>query len=175
MDRVLCASLIMSFACSGGGDEKPPAPAPAPASDPPAATGAAVPVAKPDASGIVRITGDDEMKYNATRIEVPAGQKIRIELKHVGILPKTAMGHNLVVLKPGTDLKDFASKASGAMQQDYIPQGEAELASIVAYTRLLRGGESQTIEFDAPGPGSYPYLCTFPAHMAMMQGVLVVE
>ena len=37
-------------------------------------------------------------------------------------------------------------------------------------------GESDTVTFDAPAePGAYPYLCSFPGHFALMQGVLTVK
>ena len=55
----------------------------------------------------------------------------------------------------------------------YIPPDA--LDQIIAHTKLLGPGETDTIEFDAPGPGSYPFLCTFPGHVALMSGTLVVQ
>jgi azurin len=56
----------------------------------------------------------------------------------------------------------------------HIPPGKA--AMILAQTKLLGPGESETIDFKAPTqPGEYPFLCTFPGHFAMMKGKLVVK
>jgi azurin len=148
--------------------EQPAAPTPPPA--PPPAPAAVL--AKPDPDGVVRLTGNDQMRFNANRIEVPAGQKIKIELKNIGVLPKEAMGHDLVVLRAGTDPMAFGAKAMTAKATDYIPPDA--LDQIVAHTKLLGPGESETIEFEVPGPGSYPFLCTFPGHVALMSGTLVV-
>ena len=45
----------------------------------------------------------------------------------------------------------------------------------IAHTKMLGGGESDTIEFDAPAPGTYTFMCTFPGHYALMQGKFIVE
>jgi azurin len=140
-----------------------PAPAVAPSNEP----------AKPDESGVVHITGSDQMRYSSTRIEVKAGQKVKIELKNLGALPKDVMGHDMVVLKPGSDVTAFAAKAMMAKATDYIHADAGD--QMIAHTRLLGPGESQTIEFDVPGPGTYPFLCTFPGHVGLMNGQLVVE
>lgn len=172
-------SIALVSAC-GGGDKPAPAPEPAkPAAEPakpepapaPTPPPAADVTAKPDAEGVVRMTGDDQMKYNANRIEVE-GTKVKLELKHVGTMPKAAMGHNLVVLTPGTDPMTWAQGAAGAVKSDYIPDDKSK---IVAHTKLLGGGESDTIEFELPGPGEYPFLCSFPGHVGLMKGVLVAK
>jgi len=181
--RFLSIALFFSVTTAAGcGGDKPPAPtapaepAPKAAEPPPEAPEPAAPpaaaVAKPDAEGVVRMTGDDAMKYNATRIEVPAGSKVKIEFKHVGKMPKEAMGHNLVVLVAGADPMAFAQKAATAAATDYLPAGDDQ---VLANTKLLAGGEADTIEFDLPGPGEYPFLCTFPGHAGLMKGVLVVQ
>jgi len=47
---------------------------------------------------------------------------------------------------------------------------------LFAYTSLLMPANSETIHFDVPkNPGEYPYLCTFPGHWMVMNGVMVVE
>jgi azurin len=149
--------------------QQPSEPTPPPA--PPAA--APVQLAKPDPDGVVRLTANDQMRFSANRIEVPAGQKIKIELKNIGVLPKEAMGHDLVVLRAGTDPMAFGAKAMTAKATDYIPPDA--LDQIIAHTKLLGPAESETLEFEVPGPGSYPFLCTFPGHVALMTGTLVVQ
>jgi azurin len=43
--------------------------------------------------------------------------------------------------------------------------------SFVAHSRLLGPGESDTLKVTLEA-GDYPYLCTFPGHFAVMQGVI---
>jgi azurin len=144
--------------------EKTPAPAPAPAPAPVIAT--------PDGEGIVRLTGNDQMRFSATRIEVKAGEKVRIELKNAGTLPKEAMGHNLVVLKPGSDPIAFGAKAMAAKPTDYVP---ADATEVLGHTKVLGPGEQALLELEPLAPGSYPFLCSFPGHVGLMNGQLIVQ
>ena len=130
----------------------------------------------------IEITGNDQMQFNTKAIEVTAGEKVSLTFKHIGVLPKTAMGHNVVILKPvdaakpETAVPAFATKAMTAAKTEYIPEDEASKARIIAHTKLIGGGESDTITFTAPEEaGAYPYICTFPGHFALMQGVLTVK
>jgi azurin len=45
----------------------------------------------------------------------------------------------------------------------------------VAHTKLIGGGESDTINFTITEPGTYDYICSFPGHLALMKGKLIVE
>ena len=123
----------------------------------------------------IEITGNDQMQYDKKALEAVAGQEVTIKLKHIGKLPKAAMGHNVVILKPGTPLPAFAMKCAPAAATDYIPQDAESKAAIVAQTKMIGGGESTSVTFTAPEPGAYPYLCTFPGHFGLMQGVLTVK
>lgn len=128
---------------------------------------------KPAVSNVLVIEGNDQMQFNTNELRAEAGKPITLTLKHVGKIPKEAMGHNLVILQEGTDEAAFAAKAINAKDTDYIPASEK--ASIVAHTKLLGGGEEDTIEFTVDKKGTYNFLCTFPGHVAMMKGVLIVE
>jgi len=175
--RLVCVSaLMLLLACSGSEPAQPAAPpaAPAPAAAPtPPPPPAAPVVAIPDAEGIVRITGNDQMRYSATRIEVKAGEKIKIELHNAGTLPKEAMGHNLIVLKAGVEPSPFAAKALNAKATDYMPADAA--ADVIGGTKLLGPGEKALLELEPLAAGTYPFVCTFPGHVALMNGLLVVQ
>lgn len=121
----------------------------------------------------VTIEGNDMMQFDLKTIEVTAGQTVKLTLKHVGEMKKEAMGHNWVLLKEGVDKDAFAAAAINAADDDYIPADKTE--EIVAYTKTLGGGESDTIEFEAPAAGTYEYICSFPGHFAMMNGTFVVK
>ncbi|TPV96866.1 MAG: Azurin [Myxococcales bacterium FL481] len=127
----------------------------------------------PDAEGVIRLTGDDLMKFNANKISVKAGSKVKVELKHIGKMPKTAMGHNFVLLKSGSDVQAFGTKSATAAATDYIPPDLAD--QVIVSSKVVGGGESVTIEFDAPAAGTYKFLCSFPGHFGTMQGDFVVS
>jgi azurin len=132
--------------------------------------------AAPAADGVrtVEITASDAMKYSVTEIRVRVGEKFRLKLTNLGQMPKTAMGHNWVLLKPMDDAAVLAFAGSAAAKMpEYLPD---DRSAILAHTKILGGGESDTIEVTAPTqPGGYPYACTFPGHAALMKGKLVVS
>ena len=115
----------------------------------------------------------DAMQFDLKEIKVKAGQKVKLTLTHSGKLAKAAMGHNWVLLKKGVDVAAFGGKAAAARETDYIPKSEA--ANIIAHTKLVGGGESDTIEFTAPAKGKYTFICSFPGHYALMKGDFIVE
>ncbi len=122
----------------------------------------------------VVVKGDDTMKFDVTEIEVKAGEPTKIIFKNVGALPKVAMGHNLVILKPGSDVAKFGMGAASAAATEYIPEDEALKSMIVANTKVLGPGEEDTIEVTLEA-GEYPFLCSFPGHFAMMKGTITVK
>ncbi|RYD30961.1 MAG: Azurin [Verrucomicrobiaceae bacterium] len=123
----------------------------------------------------LELTGNDQMQFNAKTLEATAGEKVTLSFKHIGTLPVIAMGHNVVILKPGTSVPSFAAKCASAKDTGYLPQDPESKAAVVAATKLLGGGQSDSVEFTPTEPGAYPYICTFPGHFAIMQGVLTVK
>jgi azurin len=123
----------------------------------------------------IEITGNDQMQYSTKAFEVTEGQKVVLSFKHIGQLPAIAMGHNVVILQAGTAVPAFATKCAPAKDTEYIPQDEESKKEVVAHTKLLGGGESDEITFTAPAPGEYPFICSFPGHFAIMQGVMTVK
>jgi azurin len=121
----------------------------------------------------VEIEVGDGLKYSKERIEVPAGATVKLTIRHTGKLPKSAMGHNFVLLAQGTEKAAFANAAIGAADNGYIPPNMED--AVLAHTELVGGGESDTIEFEAPAKGEYDYICTFPGHYTQMQGKLIVN
>lgn len=138
----------------------------------PATTTAA---ASAPAGATFEFTANDTMKFNLTRIEVKAGEDVKITLTNIGSLPKAAMAHNWVLLKKGADAKAYTDAAITAQATDYLPAALAD--QVLAHTKLLGAKQSDEIMFKAPTePGEYVFFCTFPAHfMAGMQGVMVVK
>lgn len=120
----------------------------------------------------ITLSATDQMHYDKSEIKVHEGQVVVLTLNHVGTLPISSMGHNFVLLKQGTVLADFASKAMDAADNDYIP---ADSENVIAHTIVIGGGGSTSITFAAPAKGSYDYICSFPGHYAMMKGKFIVE
>jgi azurin len=81
------------------------------------------------------------------------------------------MGHNFVLLKKDVDVDDFAMLALDFKENEYIPKNN----DFIVHTRMLGGGESETINFTIEEPGIYTYVCTFPGHYQIMQGTLTIE
>lgn len=117
------------------------------------------------------LNSDDLMRFDKNMLLVQSGQKITLTLNHTGKMDKSIMGHNFVLLKKDVDVIAFAEKAVLAKNNEYIPEGD----EVIVYTKLLGGGESDTITFDAPEKGYYTFLCTFPGHWGLMKGKLVVK
>ena len=123
----------------------------------------------------IAISATDQMKFDTTDVTAKVGQKIIITLTNDGSLPKAAMAHNIVVLKPGTDAMAFVASASKRAADEYLPN-DAQAANMIVHTKLLGPGEEDTISFTPTVPGVYEYICTFPAHAAAgMRGKITVE
>ena len=120
----------------------------------------------------VKITGNDLMQFNVKIIRVKEGQKVTIALQHIGKMATNIMGHNVVILNQGTDISSFASEASAAKDTDYIPNNGKD---VIAHTKMIGGGETTSITFDAPAKGEYDFICSFPGHSGIMQGKFIVE
>lgn len=125
-------------------------------------------------NGVTEIVleSSDEMKFNKKKIVTKEGNQVKLTLKHVGKMGIEVMGHNFVLLKQGTNIMEFGSKAADAAETNYIPEGSEE---VIVYTEMIGGGESTTITFDAPAKGEYDFICSFPGHVALMKGKFVVE
>ncbi len=120
---------------------------------------------------LVLNTGD-ALEYDKNELRIKEGQSVTLALNHSGQMAKEAMGHNFVLLKAGTDIPTFANEALDARENEYIPEGNEQ---VIVHTKLIGGGESDTITFEAPPKGTYDYICSFPGHYSLMQGKLIVE
>ncbi|KAF7598948.1 MAG: azurin [Candidatus Dactylopiibacterium carminicum] len=121
------------------------------------------------------IEGNDAMQFNLKTMSVPASCKqFTVKLKHVGKLPKTAMGHNWVLVKTADlDGVDKDGIMAGPAN-NYIKPGDTR---VIAHTKLIGGGESDSLKFDVAklkASESYTFFCSFPGHVAIMKGTLTL-
>ena len=121
-------------------------------------------------SNNVILNSNDQMKFDKKIIRVNSNKKVTLTLNHNGRFPAISMGHNFVLIKKDVDVNEYALRAAGARNSEYIPEGDNE----IAYTKMLGGGESDTITFDAPEPGKYVFICSFPGHYQLMMGEFIV-
>jgi len=127
------------------------------------------------------IDAANPMKYDKEKLEVPAGKKIQLTFENTGNLPKIGGGHNIVILKKGVEVVPFAI-ATGtptmqvAMGQQKVYLTDDQKKQVIAFSKVLGPKDKDVIEFTAPKEaGEYDFVCTYPAHFAMMKGKLVVK
>jgi len=113
-----------------------------------------------------------EMQFDKTELNVQPGQLVEVVFTN-----PDSMQHNFVVGQQGslqaigTAADDLARTPNGPSQQ-YVPQ----IQQIVFSTKLVEPGETVTVQFKAPAQeGQYPYVCTFPGHWRVMNGILNVR
>lgn len=114
-------------------------------------------------------------EYELLEITASPGEELRITLEVRSQIPATAMSHNFAVLDQSTDVGQFINQSAAAPDNGYIAVAFED--NIIVSTRMIGGGESDTIQFTVPEePGEYEFVCSFPGHYgAGMRGVLIVE
>lgn len=114
----------------------------------------------------------DVMKYDQQLITVKAGTTIELVFKNTDF-----MQHNFLLIKPGTT--DKVGAAADKLAQDprgaemqYVPK----MPEVLLATPLVNPGNKYAVVFKIPGtPGDYPYICTFPGHWRIMNGIMRIE
>ncbi len=117
-------------------------------------------------------TGAKEFKYSKDVLEAPAGSRIKLTFTN-NTNAKDEVGHNWVLVKPGQEESVVANGLAAGDNKDWL---KAKDPGVIAHTRLIEGGEKHAITFDAPPPGSYTYLSTYPEQYAGgMKGTLTIK
>lgn len=156
---------------------KPKKEAAAPAAAAPAAatTTAAAPAAPAANLPVLEVTikpdAANPLAYDTKTISAKVGQKVKVTFNNTH--PTLPQPHNFVLGKLGTKDKMMAIAMSAITLVDkgYIPDSP----DILAHTKLINPGSSESVEFTLPAAGEYPYFCTFPGHVAIMNGVIMVQ
>jgi len=126
----------------------------------------------PEGTTVIHIKAlENEMKYDVKTFKVEAGKPVQI----IFVNPDF-MQHNLVITAPGAmevvgrAADKLATAANGAAMH-YVP----DVPQVLFNTPLVNPQETFKLEFIAPDkPGDYPYVCTFPGHWSIMNGVMKV-
>jgi azurin len=127
------------------------------------------------AETVLELSGNDTMQFDKKAFDVAVGEEIKLVFTNKGKLPKAAMGHNVVILKLGTNVMAFGGGAISAAATDYVPQDGPMAAQVIANTKVLGPGESETITFKLDAAGEYNFICSFPGHYALMKGVMTAK
>lgn len=124
----------------------------------------------------VDVESTDQMTYTTKAIEIDKGCKeFTVNLKHTGQLPKNVMGHNWV-LSTAADMPSVVSDGMAAgLDNNYLKPDDAR---IIAHTKIIGGGESDSVSFDVSklaAGNEYMFFCSFPGHSAMMKGTVTLK
>jgi azurin len=116
-------------------------------------------------------TIENEMKYDVTEFVVEAGKPVELIFENDDF-----MQHNVVIGQPGAAEKigtaaDKLATDPDGVDKAYVPQ----IPEVLYATSLVDPQQTAVLRFTAPTrPGLYPYICTFPGHWRIMQGVMKV-
>jgi azurin len=122
--------------------------------------------AQQDTTIIIKVLGG--LQFDLPRFSVKPNTRITITLDN-----HDDMAHNLVVTQPNSRIKvvDEALKlAEKGAKMDYVPNSPL----VIAHTKILEPGKTESITFTVEKEGIYPYVCTYPGHGYIMYGAMYV-
>jgi len=125
---------------------------------------------KPDQ--VVKITPIvNAMKFEQKTFTVKAGTTVEVEFSNIDF-----MQHNLLILQRGSMEKvgaaadKLAQDPKGADQQ-YVPK----MPEVLFASPLVNPEGKYKLRFKVPmATGDYPYICSFPGHWRIMNGIMKV-
>jgi uncharacterized protein len=112
------------------------------------------------------------MQFDKKEFTVLAGKTVEIVFEN-----PDAMQHNLVIGKPKTmdvigAAADKMITAKDGAEKNYVPS----IPQVLAATPLVNPDQTYRLKFTAPAQtGDYPFVCTFPGHWRLMNGVMKVQ
>lgn len=134
--------------------------------------GAAAPALAATPDVVVRLgVIPHQLKFDRSELTVAPGQLVELVFTNSDV-----MQHNVILGAPGSlqqigSAADVMMSAPNGAAQQYVPA----IPQVLFATTLVDPGQTITVQFRAPGqPGQYPYVCTFPGHWRLMNGVLNV-
>ena len=113
-----------------------------------------------------------KMAYDKTLVHAMAGENLEIVLNNTD-----QMQHNLVLIQEGSleafgKIVDKFLTSPDAAKLEYVPKSRYVLGA----TRMLDPEGKDVIQVSVPDKaGDYPFVCTFPGHWRMMNGILRVS
>jgi plastocyanin len=126
---------------------------------------------KPQARPVLVKAGPN-LSFSPNFLKGHPGETIALTFENPDAVP-----HNWALIPPGSlqgfgDLINKQIADPDAFARQYIP----EKGGTIAYTDVVQPGMKATIYFTLPQKsGRYPFVCTFPGHWMVMNGVLSVD
>jgi azurin len=121
-------------------------------------------------------TLEAQMKYDVQSFSVKPNSKVKVIFKNPDSLP-----HNLIFCTPGKkkggdkgeEVIDAVLKLGDkGVKMNWEPKGHPR---ILASSGMVQPGKETVIYFKVPKvEGNYPYICTFPGHYQLMNGMMGV-
>jgi azurin len=113
-----------------------------------------------------------QLKFDQPELTVTAGQFVELVFMNSDV-----MQHNFLLGAQGS-LERIGTAADAMMTgpdglaQQYVPP----IPEVLFATALVDPGQTLTVQFKVPEqPGDYPYVCTFPGHWRVMNGIMHVK
>ena len=110
-----------------------------------------------------------DMHYDQKTISVKSGSTVK--LKFINTAKDEAMPHNWVLVYDGTMETVAAAGLAAGKDNSFVPASN----DVLIATKLLGPGEETEITFAAPPAGKYQFVCTYPGHWSIMNGVFEVN
>lgn len=120
----------------------------------------------------IRVEAALGLQYVQKELRVKVGERISLTFANPDVVP-----HNWLLAAPGSlqkmgELCNQMITDPGGLARHYVPESD----DVLVWTDMVNAKAGFTIHFDAPKQkGDYPYLCTFPGHWMVMNGVMKVE
>jgi putative heme-binding domain-containing protein len=120
----------------------------------------------------ITIEAGKNLSFTPRELSCRPGEAIKLVFRNPDVVP-----HNWLLLKPGSlqrvgDLANKLISSPDAVTWQYVPQTD----DVLAYADIAQPNDSVTIYFRAPKEKNrYPFVCSFPGHWMVMNGVLKVE
>ncbi len=130
------------------------------------------PWAKGEPGRAIQVEAALGLQFVQKTLTAKPGEALSLTFRNPDVVP-----HNWMLAKPGTlqtmgNLTNLMITDPKGLAKHYVP----ESPDVLTYTDMVNPGQSFTIHFHAPQQkGEYPYLCTFPGHWMVMNGILRVE
>lgn len=124
------------------------------------------------AADVVELTissDGDFLAFVPEELTCRAGTRVRLVFHHEG--ESLQQDHNWVLLKPGTEEAFITAAFKAGDAKGWMPPHDKR---VIAATPLCGPGKTAMVEFIAPQPGDYPFLCSFAGHGEEMRGMLHV-
>jgi len=112
-------------------------------------------------------TDGDLLAFKPTTLTCPTGANVRLTLFHTGKYIRQE--HDWVLTVPGAATAVAKAGLKAGENAGYLQPGDRR---VLAATPLCGKGEQVSVEFTAPAPGNYQFMCSYPD--TFMHGVLNV-